>query len=139
MFGVGEQFIRDLGLNRLSDDQRQAFLDRIDSELGLRVGVRLADGLSDVQLKEFDSFVDRDDEKVRQWVSANAPDYMHDQSYIELKQYSPENTDDNAILAEYASLKWLSVNRPDYVEVVAEVLDGLKQEIVGNRGAFFRR
>jgi hypothetical protein len=133
MFQLDDQFLKDLGLDQLPEDQKQAFLDHIYSELELRVGVRLSDGLTDDQLKEFESFVDRDDEKVRQWVSVNAPDYMNDQNYVQLKQNAPENTDDNAVLAEYASLRWLSVNRPNYRDVVAQVLEELKQEIAGNR------
>lgn len=133
MFKLDEQFLKDLGLDQLPEDQKQAFLDHIYSELELRVGVRLSDGLSDEQLKEFESFVDRNDEKVHQWVTANTPDYMNDQNYIQLKQNAPAKLDDNAILAEYASLSWLSINRPNYRDVVAQVLDELKQEIMSSR------
>lgn len=133
MFQLDDQFLKDLGLDQLPEDQKHAFLDHIYGELELRIGVRLSEGLTDDQLKEFESFVDRDDEKVRQWVSVNAPDYMNDQDYIQLKQNAPENVDDNAVLAEYASLRWLGVNRPNYRDVVAQVLDELKQEIADNR------
>jgi hypothetical protein len=133
MFQLDEQFLKDLGLDQLPEDQKQAFLDHIYSELELRVGVRLSDGLSDDQLKEFESFVDRDDQKVHEWVAANAPDYANDQSYQQLKQNAPQDIDDRAILAEYASLKWLGVNRPNYREVVSQVLEELKQEIMSNR------
>ena len=133
MFQLDEQFLKDLGLDQLPEDQKQAFLDHIYSELELRVGVRLSDGLSDEQLKEFESFVDRNDQKVQEWVAANAPDYLNDQSYQQLKQNAPQGIDDRAILAEYASLKWLGVNRPNYREVVSQVLEELKQEIMSNR------
>lgn len=133
MFQLDDQFLKDLGLEQLPDEQKQAFLDHIYNELELRVGVRLSDGLSDDQLKEFESFVDRDDAKVRQWVSINAPDYVNDQSYQQLKQNAPQDTDEGAILAEYASLKWLGMNRPNYRDVVSQVLGELKSEIMSNR------
>lgn len=133
MFQLDDQFLKDLGLDQLPEDQKQAFLDHIYNELELRVGVRLSDGLSDDQLKEFESFVDRDDTKVRQWVSVNAPDYASDQSYQQLKQNSPRGTDEAAVLAEYASLKWLGMNRPNYRDVVSQVLEELKNEIMSNR------
>jgi hypothetical protein len=133
MFQLDEQFLKDLGLDQLPDDQKQAFLDHIYSELELRVGVRLSDGLSDEQLKEFESFVDRDDQKVQDWVAANAPDYVNDQSYQQLRQNTPQDVDEKALLAEYASLKWLGVNRPNYRDVVSQVLEELKQEIMSNR------
>jgi len=133
MFQLDEQFLKDLGLDQLPQDQKQAFLDHIYSELELRVGVRLSDGLSDDQLKEFESFVDRDDNKVKEWIAAHAPDYQNDQSYQQLKQNAPQGGDESSLLAEYASLKWLGLNRPNYREVVSQVLEDLKQEIMSNR------
>ncbi len=38
-------------------------------------------------------------------------------------------------MAEFTATKWLEVNRPDYRQVVAEVLDELKKEIIANRDA----
>lgn len=135
MFQLDDDFLKELGLDQLPDDQKRAFLDHIYSELELRVGVRLSDGLSDQQLEEFESFVDRHDEKVRDWVAKNAADYMNDPSYQQLKQNAPEGTDEAMLLAEYASLRWLSMNRPNYRDVVAQVLDELKREITSNRDA----
>ena len=43
-----------------------------------------------------------------------------------------EPTDMN-LKAEFVATKWLEVNRPDYRQVVAEVLDELKREIISNR------
>jgi hypothetical protein len=133
MFQLDDKFLQDLGLDQLPEDQKQAFKEHIYNELELRVGVRLSDGLSDAQLSEFESFVDRDDEKVRTWITAHAPDYANDQSYVQLKANAPQGTEEAAILAEYASLKWLGMNRPNYREVVAQVLEELKREIMSNR------
>lgn len=135
MFQLDDQFLKDLGLDQLPEDQRQAFLEHIYSELELRVGTRLSEGLSDEQLAQFESFVDRNDDKVREWIGANAPDYQNDPAYQQLRAGVPQGTTDEVILAEYASLKWLSVNRPDYRDVVAQVLEELKREIMGNRDA----
>jgi hypothetical protein len=135
MFQLDDAFLKDLGLDQLPEDQKQAFLAHIYSELELRVGVRLSEGLSDEQLGEFESFVDRKDDKVRSWVSAHAPDYMNDQSYQQLKANAPEGTDEAVVLAEYASLKWLGMNRPNYRDVVSQVLSELKTEIMNNREA----
>jgi hypothetical protein len=133
MFQLDDKFLQDLGLDQLPEDQKQAFKEHIYNELELRVGVRLSDGLSDAQLSEFESFVDRNDEKVRAWIAAHAPDYANDQSYVQLKTNAPKDAEEAAILAEYASLKWLGMNRPNYREVVAQVLEELKREIMSNR------
>ena len=133
MFQLDDKFLQDLGLDQLPEDQKQAFKEHIYSELELRVGVRLSNGLSDEQLSEFESFVDRNDEKVRAWVAANNPDYMNDPAYQQLKENAPQGAEDAVLLAEYASLKWLAMNRPDYRDVVTQVLEELKQEIMTNR------
>jgi hypothetical protein len=133
MFQLDDQFLKDLGLDQMPEEQKQAFLAHIYNELELRVGVRLSEGLSDAQLAEFESFVDRDDEKVQAWVTTNSPDYTNDPVYQQIKTNAPAGTDDPTILAEYASLKWLSMNRPNYRDVVAQVLDELKREIMSNR------
>ena len=135
MFQLDDKFLADIGLNELSEDQKKPFLQHIYDELELRAGTRLSDGLSDAQLSEFESFVDRNDEKVRQWVSTNTPDFANDPAYQQLRSSAPDGTDDGVLLAEYASLKWLAINRPDYRDVVQQVLAELKQEIVSNRDA----
>lgn len=133
MFQLDDNFLNDLGLNELPEAERKAFLVHIYSELELRVGVKLSEGLSEAQLGEFESFVDRKEDKVRAWVEANAPDYKNDPAYIQLKEGSADGADDAILLAEYASLKWLGINRPNYREVVSKVLEELKAEIKENR------
>lgn len=135
MFQLDDQFLKDLGLDQMPEEQREAFLAHIYSELELRVGVRLSDGLSDEQLGEFESFVDRKEDKVRSWVQTNAPDYANDEAYKQLKENAPDSADELTLLAEYASLKWLGMNRPNYRDVVAKVLEELKKEILANKDA----
>lgn len=136
MFQLDDKFLTDVGMANLPDDQKQAFLQHILQELEYRVGVRLSDGLSDAQLEEFESFIDRNPEKVRSWVAENAPDYASDDAYRQLATNAPQGADEVAILAEYASLKWLGMNRPDYRQVVASALEELKKEIRDNSQAF---
>ena len=85
MFQLDDKFLQELGLDQLPEDQKQAFKEHIYSELELRVGTRLSDGMSDAQLAEFESFVDRDDEKVLGWIGTNVPDYQADPSFVQLQ------------------------------------------------------
>ena len=135
MFQLDDKFLQEVGLGALPDDQKKMFLDHFREQLELRVGTKLSEGLSDAQLEEFESFIDRKDDKVNAWISAHVPDYEQDQIYQQLKSGAPEQIPQNVILAEYASLKWLGLNRPDYREVVARTMDELKTEIVANRDA----
>jgi hypothetical protein len=91
--------------------------------------------LSDAQLQEFESFLDRKDDIINSWLAANAPAYEQDTIYQQLKSSAPADIPQNAVLAEYASLKWLSLNRPDYKDVVSRTMNELKGEIIANRDA----
>ena len=135
MFQLGDTFLEEVGLQALPAEQKQAFLEHVYGQLELRVGTRLSDGLSDEQLGEFESFIDKNAEAVRRWVAENAPGYHEDATFMQLKQSAPDYTSEEDLLAEYASLKWLSLNRPDYRDVVRAVLEELKQEIIANRDA----
>lgn len=135
MFQLDEKFLEDVGLAGLPDEQRNAFLDHFREQLELRVGTRLSEGLSDAQLEEFEAFIDRKDEIVQSWLSTNVPNYQDDQIFQQLKSGAPANVPENVILAEYASLKWLGINRPDYRDVVSSTMEELKQEIITNRDA----
>lgn len=135
MFQLDEKFLEDVGLGGLPDEQKQAFIDHFREQLELRVGTRLSEGLSDSQLEEFEAFIDRKDDIVRSWLSSNVPEYEQDQIFQQLKAGAPDNIPENVVLAEYASLKWLGINRPDYRDVVASTMEELKQEIITNRDA----
>lgn len=135
MFQLDDNFLQELGLGQLPPEQRKAFLEHIYSQLELRVGTKLSEGLSEAQLGEFESFVDRDAEKVRAWIAAHTPAYQTDSAYQQIRQSAGADVDEDIVLAEYASLKWLGLNRPDYRDVVKQVLEELKQEIIGNRDA----
>lgn len=133
MFQLDDNFLTDLGLGSLPEDQKKAFLQHIYEQLELSVGTKLSEGLSEQQMQEFESFVDRDEQKVRAWFAANMPNYADAADYQQLKGAAPDGTSELAIMSEYGSLKWLELNRPDYKQVVATELEAIKQDIVANR------
>lgn len=135
MFRLDEQFLKDIGLDSLPEDQKQPFLQHIYSELELRVGTRLSDGLSDAQLEEFEQIIDRKQDKIMDWLSQHAPNYAQDEAFTKLQTATSLPADDPRLVSEFTATKWLEVNRPDYRDVVAAVLADLKQEITANREA----
>ena len=135
MFRLDDQFLKDIGLDGLPDEQKKPFLQHIYSELELRVGTRLSDGLSDSQLEEFEKIIDRDEEKIQSWLAEHAPSYMQEEAFAKLQQATNLEANDPRLVAEYTATKWLEVNRPDYRQVVAQVLEDLKREITSNRDA----
>ena len=133
MFQLDDKFLEDVGLGGLPDDQKKLFLDHFREQLELRVGTQLSEGLSEAHLSEFESFMDRDMQRVTAWLDANVPDFDSDPVYVQLKANVPQNVPQNAVLSEYASLKWLGINRPNYREVVTKTIEALKKEISENR------
>lgn len=145
MFQLDDNFLNDVGLGGLPDDQKQAFLQHIYEELELRVGTKLSEGLSEDQMGEFESFIDAgsaggDDERIRQeaenkvraWYDKHLADYASHQDFVQLRDSAPAGTSDITIMCEYGSLKWLELNRPDYRQVVAAELEALKKEIAAS-------
>ena len=135
MFQLDDKFIQDLGLDQLPEEQRQAFLQHIYNELELRVGTELSDGMSDAQLEEFEAIIDKNEEVIGNWITQYAPNYYQDEAFNRLQQATGLDVNDPALRDEFVATKWLEVNRPDYRDVVARVLEALKQEIMGNREA----
>lgn len=135
MFQLDDKFLQDLGLDQLPEEQKQAFLQHIYEELELRVGTKLSDGLGDDQLDEFEGIIDRKEDAVDAWLTQHVPQYQSDEVFTRLQQSTGLGADDARLKAEFAATKWLEVNRPDYRNVVAEVLEELKREIISNRDA----
>lgn len=135
MFQLDDKFLQDLGLDQLPEEQRQAFLQHIYNELELRVGTELSDGMSDAQLEEFEAIIDKNEEVIGNWITQYVPNYYQDEAFNRLQQATGLDVNDPALRDEFVATKWLEVNRPDYRDVVARVLEALKQEIMGNREA----
>lgn len=133
MFQLDDKFLQDVGLGDLPEDQKQAFLQHIYSELELRVGTKLSEGMNEEQLGQFEAFVDQDEQKVVAWFERYLPNYRELPDFQSLKASAPTDISEVILLSEYGSLKWLEMNRPDYKQVVASELDKLKSEITQNR------
>lgn len=135
MFQLDDQFLQDIGLADLPEEQKKPFLQHVYDQLEYRVGVRLSEGMSDAQLEEFEAIIDRKQDVVDAWVARYTPEFMNDELYGKIQAGSGLPAGDFRIKAEYAATKWLEVNRPDYRDVVARTLDELKGEISQNRSA----
>jgi hypothetical protein len=135
MFQLDDQFLQDIGLAELPEDQRKPFLQHVYDQLEYRVGVRLSEGMSDAQLEEFEAIIDKKPEVVDAWVAQYAPAYQTEELFTKIQTASGLAADDPLVKSEYAATKWLEVNRPDYRDVVAKTLEELKQEIIQNRDA----
>ncbi|MFZ1250792.1 MAG: DUF5663 domain-containing protein [Candidatus Microsaccharimonas sp.] len=135
MFQLDDQFLSDIGLADLPEEQRKPFLQHVYDQLEYRVGVRLSEGMSDAQLEEFESIIDKKQEAIDAWIAQYAPAYQSDELFAKIQTASGLSITDPLVKSEYAATKWLEVNRPDYRDVVAKTLEELKNEITQNRDA----
>lgn len=133
MFQLDDQFLQDIGLADLPEDQKKPFLQHVYDQLEYRVGVRLSEGMTDAQLEEFEAIIDKKPEVIDAWVAQFAPAYTTDDLFVKIQAASGLAVTDPLVKSEYAATKWLEVNRPDYRDVVAATLAELKQEISGSR------
>lgn len=100
MFKLDDNLLRELGLGDLPPQEKNRMLQHIYETLEMRVGMRLAEGMSNQQLDEFEKLMptQNDSEETR-------------------KQKEQE------------ALRWLETNFPNYKQVVADELEKLKSEI----------
>ncbi len=68
-----EQFLQEMGLSAMPEDQKQKFLNYVQDELEVRIGERIAKGLTSAQLSEFDGITDQ--AEATKWLEKNRPDY----------------------------------------------------------------
>ena len=135
MFQLDDQFLQDIGLAGLPEEQKRPFLQHVYEQLEYQVGMRLSEGLTDEQLEEFEGIIDRNPEAVAAWIQAKVPNIEADELFLKMRQSTGAPADSPDLRAEFAATKWLEVNRPDYRQVVAQTLEGIKQEIISGRDA----
>jgi hypothetical protein len=97
MFQLDDNLLRELGLGDLPAEEKNKMLAHIYETLELRVGMKLAEQMTDAQLDEFEGFIDRNDEAgALKWLETNFPDYKQvvsdelDKLKAEIKQQAPQ-------------------------------------------------
>lgn len=76
MFQLNDDLLQELGLGSLPAAEKNKMLAHIYETLELRVGMNLAEQMSDEQLDEFEAFIDKNDEAgALHWLETNFPDY----------------------------------------------------------------
>jgi predicted RNA-binding Zn ribbon-like protein len=97
MFKLDNTLLEELGLGALPAAEKNKMLGHIYETLEMRVGMKLAEQMSNEQLDEFESFIDKNDEAgALKWLEANFPDYKKvvadelDKLKVEIKQSAPQ-------------------------------------------------
>lgn len=73
---INDDLLQQLGLGSLPQDEKTKLLRQIYDTLEMRVGMKLAEQMSDAQLDEFEQFVNTNDEQgAFRWLETNFPNY----------------------------------------------------------------
>lgn len=100
MFKLDNNLLQELGLGALPPQEKNMMLRHIYETLELRVGMKLAEQMTNEQLDEFETHMPK-----------------------------PEDSTEVKAQKEKAALTWLETNFPNYKQVVADQLENLKSEI----------
>ena len=76
MFKLDDDFLASVGLAGLPAADKPVMLKHIYDTLELKVGMKLAEQMTDSQLDDFEGFIDRkDDSGALKWLETNFPNY----------------------------------------------------------------
>lgn len=76
MFKLDNALLDELGLGSLPTEEKNRMLAHIYETLEMRVGMKLAEQMTNEQLDEFEGFIDRNDEAgALKWLESNFPNY----------------------------------------------------------------
>lgn len=97
MFKLDDNLLRELGLGALPADEKNKMLGHIYETLEMRVGMKLAEKMTNEQLDEFEGFIDKNDEAgALKWLETNFPNYKQvvaeelETLKAEIKQAAPQ-------------------------------------------------
>lgn len=141
MIRIDDSLLQDLGLMSLPKPERDALLRQIYETLEMRVGMKLAERMSDQQLDEFERFIDGDLAFTENYLNTMRAGWQQSKEYQtaltsaqQAAQKRGVEFNENAVKTEFGALTWLETNFPDYKQVVASELETLKGEIKADSG-----
>lgn len=97
MLKIDNSLLEEIGLGSLPDGEKNSLLRHIYETLEMRVGMRLADQMTNEQLDEFEQYFEaKDDAGAFKWLETNFPNYKEivqeefDKLKAEVKQSAPQ-------------------------------------------------
>ena len=97
MIQINDNLLQEIGLGALPQTERRGLLNHIYETLELRVGMRLADQMTNEQLDEFERYFEaKDDKGAFAWLESNFPNYKEivqqefDKLKAEVAQSAPQ-------------------------------------------------
>jgi hypothetical protein len=126
MLKIDNSLLQEVGLGALPDSEKNSFLKHIYETLEMRVGIRLADQMTNEQLDEFERYFEaKDDAGAFKWLETNFPNYKDivqqefDKLKAEVAQTAPQILAASQAQAAQGSAPAAPVNQVDPSQVPA--------------------
>ena len=132
MFQFNDEFLKSVGLENLPDDQKQDFLEYAQEQFETRIGEAMMSKLTEAQQVEFDK-ISSDDPEAIQKVLDKYADYENDFTYRRLIK---NGADEQQAKSDFAVVKWLDENFPNYNNEINNILADLQSEIYSQKESF---
>lgn len=136
MFQLDDKFFEGIGIERMSPEEAVVFKQHVQEELEARIGERIMDGFSSEKLEEFEQIMDDAPGFVDNWLRLNVPDFRNDKTFAALVQNN-NGQETRQVISEFASLKWLEINRPDFNQISMLVIKEMQDELRANIDKIF--
>ena len=134
MFQFNDEFLKSVGLEELPEDQRQDFLEYAQEQFETRIGEAMMSKLTEAQQEEFDK-ISSDDPEAIQKVLDRYNDYENDFTYRRLIK---NGADEQQAKSDFAVVKWLDENFPNYSEEINNILADLQSEIFSQKESILK-
>ena len=156
-----DDFLEELGLSKMSEDETVNFLSGFCQKLMSRIGEKLTDGMSEEKVNELSFLMKGNTPEGMKWLEEFVPNYRESQEFKTLlkttanemglkvksleKFFAHEDYIQqwisitrisnciNDIISETVAMYWLQKHRPDYAQIVMETRVELKEEVIRNR------
>lgn len=136
MFQLDDNFFKGIDIDRMSPEEAVVFKQHVQEELEARVGERITDGFSNEKLEEFEKIIDDVPGFVDNWLMINVPDFRSNRAFNALVQQNG-GQENRQTIAEFASMKWLEINRPDFNQITTIVMKEMQDELKANIDKIF--
>ena len=136
MFQLDDKFFEGIGIERMSPEEAAVFKQHVQEELEARIGERIMDGFSSEKLEEFEQIMDDAPGFVDTWLRLTVPDFRNDKTFAALVQNN-NGQETRQVISEFASLKWLEINRPDFNQISMLVIKEMQDELKANIDKIF--
>lgn len=131
MFQFNEEFLKTVGLESMPEDQKETFLSYAQEQFEIRIGESMSEGLSEEKLNEFEQ-LSNNDAVVIESVLSRYPGYEKDFTFRRLIK---NGATEAGAKSDFAVVKWLDENYPNYTQKINEILMELQEEIYNQRNS----